>query len=167
MIDNMCRSFLSPYKDKDGKYKFYGRWNAGVVSLNLPRVALDAKCDEAKFWELLNDRLEMCYKALIWRHTQLRGTLSDVSPVHWQHGALARLKPGETIDKMLFGGYSTLSLGYIGVYEMTKLIKGESHTTPAGQEFAIKVMKYLRSRCEVWKEKTSIGFALYGTPKQR
>lgn len=163
----MCRSFLSPWKDKEGNFKFYGRFNQGVVSINLPRVALDAKGNEEEFWKILDKRLELCYKALMWRHNNLKGAVSDVSPIHWQHGALARLKKGETIDHLLVGGYSTISLGYIGLYELAKIIKGVSHTEPEGQEFAIKVMKYLRSRCEVWKEKTSIGFALYGTPKQR
>ncbi len=161
-----CRSFLSPWKDKDGKYKFYSRFNKGVVSINLPRVALDAAGDETKFWEILNERLEMCHKALLWRHNNLVGTLSDVSPIHWQHGALARLKKGETIDELLTGGYSTLSLGYIGIYETTKLIKGVSHTDPDGTEFALKLMKYLRSRCEVWKEKSPLGWALYGSPAE-
>ena len=140
--------------------------NQGVVSLNLPRLALDSKCNEEDFWKLLNERLELCYKGLMWRHNNLKGTLSNVSPIHWQHGALARLKPGETIDKLLIGGYSTISLGFIGVFEMTKLMTGESHTTPKGLEFAMKVMKFLRSRCEVWKEKTSIGYGLYSTPAE-
>lgn len=161
-----CRSFLSPWKDADGNYKFEGRFNQGVVSINLPQCGILAKGDEKKFWEILEDRLQLCYDALMCRHNALLGTVSDVSPVHWQYGAIARLDKGEKIDKFLFGGYSSISLGYIGLYEVTKLVKGVSHTTPEGQEFALKVMNSLRDHCEKWKKETNIGFALYGTPAE-
>ncbi|MDE7162482.1 MAG: anaerobic ribonucleoside-triphosphate reductase [Clostridia bacterium] len=161
-----CRSFLSPWKDENGEYKFEGRFNQGVVSINLPQCGILAKGDEKKFWEILEDRLQLCYDALMCRHNALLGTVSDVSPVHWQYGAIARLDKGEKIDKFLFGGYSSISLGYIGLYEVTKLVKGVSHTTPEGQEFALKVMNSLRDHCEKWKKETNIGFALYGTPAE-
>ena len=127
-----CRSFLSPWKDEDGNYKFEGRFNQGVVSINLPQVAIVANGDEEKFWKILDERLELCKEALMCRHYALLGTKSDTSPIHWQYGAIARLKKGETIDKLLYGGYSSISLGYIGFYEMTKLMKGISHTTRRG-----------------------------------
>ncbi len=161
-----CRSFLAPWKDENGNYKFEGRFNQGVVSLNLPQIGIIAKGDEKKFWELMDERLQLCYEALMCRHNALMGTLSDVSPVHWQHGAIARLQPGEKIDKFLLNGYSSISLGYIGLYEVTKLMKGVSHTTPAGKEFALRVMKHLRAACDQWKQETGIGFALYGTPAE-
>ncbi len=161
-----CRSFLSPWKDENGNYKFEGRFNQGVVSINLPQVAIIAEGDEEKFWKLLDERLELCKEALMCRHYALLGTLSDVSPIHWQYGAIARLQKGEKIDKLLYGGYSTMSLGYIGIYEMTKLMKGVSHTTPEGHEFALKVMKHLRETTDKWKKETNIGFALYGTPAE-
>lgn len=161
-----CRSFLSPWKDENGEYKFEGRFNQGVVSINLPQCGILAKGDEKKFWEILEDRLQLCYEALMCRHNALLGTVSDVSPVHWQYGAIARLDKGEKIDKFLFGGYSSISLGYIGLYEVTKLVKGVSHTDPKGTEFALKVMKSLRDHCEKWKKETNIGFALYGTPAE-
>ncbi len=161
-----CRSFLSPWKDEDGNYKFEGRFNQGVVSINLPQCGILAKGDEAKFWEILEERLQLCFDALMVRHNSLMGTVSDVSPVHWQYGAITRLEKGEKIDKLLFGGYSSISLGYIGLYEVTKLVKGCSHTTPEGQEFALKVMNSLRDHCEQWKKQTNIGFALYGTPAE-
>ena len=161
-----CRSFLAPWKDENGNYKFEGRFNQGVVSLNLPQIGIIAKGDENKFWELMDERLQLCYEALMCRHNALMGTLSDVSPVHWQHGAIARLQPGEKIDKFLLNGYSSISLGYIGLYEVTKLMKGVSHTTPAGKEFALRVMKHLRAACDQWKQETGIGFALYGTPAE-
>ena len=161
-----CRSFLSPWKDENGNYKFEGRFNQGVVSINLPQVAIVAEGDEEKFWKLLDERLELCKEALMCRHYALLGTLSDVSPIHWQYGAIARLQKGEKIDKLLYGGYSTMSLGYIGIYEMTKLMKGVSHTTPEGHEFALKVMKHLRETTDKWKKETNIGFALYGTPAE-
>ena len=161
-----CRSFLSPWKDENGNYKFEGRFNQGVVSINLPQVAIIAEGDEEKFWKLLDERLELCKEALMCRHYALLGTTSDISPIHWQYGAIARLQKGEKIDKLLYGGYSTMSLGYIGIYEMTKLMKGVSHTTPEGHEFALKVMKHLRETTDKWKKETNIGFALYGTPAE-
>ncbi len=161
-----CRSFLSPWKDENGNYKFEGRFNQGVVSINLPQVAIIAEGNEEKFWKLLDERLELCKEALMCRHYALLGTLSDISPIHWQYGAIARLQKGEKIDKLLYGGYSTMSLGYIGIYEMTKLMKGVSHTTPEGHEFALKVMKHLREATDKWKKETNIGFALYGTPAE-
>ena len=161
-----CRSFLSPWKDENGNYKFEGRFNQGVVSINLPQVAIVADGDEDKFWKLLDERLELCKEALMCRHYALLGTHSDISPIHWQYGAIARLAKGEKIDKLLYGGYSTISLGYIGIYEMTKLMKGVSHTTPEGHDFAIRVMKHLKETVTKWKEETNIGFALYGTPAE-
>ena len=161
-----CRSFLSPWKDENGNYKFEGRFNQGVVSINLPQIAIIADGNEEKFWKLLDERLELCKEALMCRHYALVGTTSDISPIHWQYGAIARLKKGEKIDKLLYGGYSTMSLGYIGVYEMTKLMKGVSHTTKEGHDFAIKVMKHLREATDKWKKDTNIGFALYGTPAE-
>lgn len=161
-----CRSFLSPWKDEEGNYKFEGRFNQGVVSLNLPQIAIIADGDEEKFWKLLDERLELCFEALMCRHYALLGTASDISPIHWQYGAIARLKKGEKIDKLLYGGYSTISLGYIGIYEMTKLMKGVSHTEPEGHDFAIKVMQYLKDTVAKWKKETNIGFALYGTPAE-
>lgn len=161
-----CRSFLSPWKDENGNYKFEGRFNQGVVSINLPQIAIIADGDEEKFWKLLDERLELCKEALMCRHYALLGTHSDISPVHWQYGAIARLKKGEKIDKLLYGGYSTMSLGYIGIYEMTKLMTGVSHTKQKGHDFAIKVMKHLREMTDKWKEETNIGFALYGTPAE-
>lgn len=161
-----CRSFLAPWKDEDGKYVFEGRFNQGVVSLNLPQIALYAKKDMDKFFKLLDERLELCFEAIMCRHYSLLGTTSDISPVHWKYGAIARLKSGEKIDKLLKGGYSSISLGYIGIYEMTKAMLGVSHTTKKGKEFALKVMTYLRETCERWKKETGIGFALYGTPAE-
>ena len=161
-----CRSFLSPWYDEDGKVKFHGRFNQGVVSLNLPQIGIVAKGDEEIFWQELERRLGLCFKALMCRHKALEGVVSDVSPIHWQHGAIARLKPGEKIDKLLHGGYSTISLGYIGLYEVTKLMTGKSHTTPEGKEFALKLMKRLRAATDAWKAETNIGFALYGTPAE-
>ncbi len=161
-----CRSFLSPWKDKDGNYKWEGRFNQGVVSLNLPQIGLIARGDEELFWQLLEERLALCFEALMCRHRALEGTLSDVSPIHWQYGAIARLEKGETIDKLLHDGYSTISLGYIGLYEVTKLMTGVSHTEPKGLAFALKVMKRLRAATDTWKENTGIGFGLYGTPAE-
>ena len=161
-----CRSFLSPWKDENGKYKFEGRFNQGVVSINLPQIAICARGNESEFCKLFDYRLDLCYEALMCRHNALMGTVSDVSPIHWQYGAIARLKKGEKIDKLLLNGYSTLSLGYIGVYEMTKLMRGVSHTTPEGQEFAVKVMQHLRDKTEEWKAQTGLGFGLYGTPAE-
>ena len=161
-----CRSFLSPWKDENGNYKFEGRFNQGVVSINLPQIAIIADGDEEKFWKLLDERLELCYEALMCRHYALLGTLSNTSPIHWRYGAIARMQPGEKIDKLLKDGYSTISLGYIGIYEMTKLMKGVSHTAPEGHDFAIKVMQHLRDTTDAWKAKTGIGFGLYGTPAE-
>ena len=161
-----CRSFLSPWKDENGNYKFEGRFNQGVVSLNLPQIGILARGDEDKFWKLMEERLQLCYDALMVRHNALMGVCSDVSPIHWQYGAIARLQKGEKIDKYLLDGYSTISLGYIGLYEVTKLMKGVSHTDPVGLEFALRVMKCLRDHCEKWKKETGIGFGLYGTPAE-
>lgn len=134
--------------------------------INLPQIGILAKGDEDKFWKLFDERLQLCYEALMCRHNALMGVKSDVSPVHWQYGAIARLGKGETIDRFLTGGYSTISLGYIGLYELTKLMKGCSHTEPEGTEFALRVMAYMKNKCLVWKEQTGIGFALYGTPAE-
>lgn len=161
-----CRSFLSPWKDENGNYKWEGRFNQGVVSINLPQIGIIANGDMNKFWSLLDERLELCFEALMCRHNALKGTLSDVSPIHWQYGAIARLKKGETIDKLLMDGYSTLSLGYIGLYETTIAMLGESHTTKKGKEFALKVMKHLRNATDEWKAATGLGFGLYGTPAE-
>lgn len=161
-----CRSFLSPWKDENGNYKFEGRFNQGVVSLNLPQIGILAKGNEEKFWEILAERLLLCKEALLCRHQSLEGTISDTSPVHWQYGAIARLEKGEVIDKYLHDGYSTISLGYIGLYEVTKLMCGTSHTEGEGAEFAIRLMKRLRSACEEWKAETGLGFGLYGTPAE-
>ncbi len=161
-----CRSFLSPWKDENGNYKWEGRFNQGVVSLNLPQIGILAKGDEEKFWSLLDERLQLCYDALMCRHRALEGITSDVSPIHWQYGAIARLKKGEVIDPLLHNGYSTLSLGYIGLYETSILMKGVSHTDPVGEEFALKVMNRMRAACDKWKADTGLGFALYGTPAE-
>lgn len=161
-----CRSFLSPWKDENGNYKWEGRFNQGVVSLNLPQIGIIAAGDEEKFWPLLDERLALCFEALMCRHHALEGTLSDVSPIHWQYGAIARLEKGEKIDKLLHDGYSTISLGYIGLYEVTKLMTGESHTQPKGFEFAMRVMKRMRQACDSWKANTGIAFGLYGTPAE-
>lgn len=161
-----CRSFLSPWKDENGNYKWEGRFNQGVVSLNLPQMGIIANGNEELFWELMEERLSLCFEALMCRHKALEGTLSDVSPIHWQYGAIARLKPGETIDPLLHNGYSTISLGYIGLYEVTKLMTGVSHTDPKGTAFALKVMNRLREACDTWKRNTGLGFGLYGTPAE-
>ena len=161
-----CRSFLTPWKDENGTYKFEGRFNQGVVSLNLPQIGILAEGDEEKFWALLEERLALCFEALMCRHHALEGTLSNVSPIHWQYGAIARLKKGEPIDKLLHDGYSTISLGYIGLYEVTKLMTGVSHTDPKGTNFALRLMKRLRLACDTWKLETGLGFGLYGTPAE-
>ena len=161
-----CRSFLAPWKDENGKYKFEGRFNQGVVSINLPQIGIVSEGDEEKFWKEFDQRLELCKEALMCRHYALLGTTADISPVHWRYGAIARLEQGEKIDKLLYGGYSSISLGYIGIYELTKLIKGVSHTTPEGHDFAIKVMNHLKDTVQRWKDETNIGFALYGTPAE-
>ena len=159
-----CRSALSPWKDEKGNYKFYGRFNQGVVTINLPDVALSSGGDYKKFWQILDERLELCFEALMCRHNRLKGTTSDVAPILWQHGAISRLKPGEKIDKLLFGGYSSISLGYAGLYETTKFMTGKSHTDPSATPFALEIMKKLNDTMKVWTAKTNIGFALYGTP---
>lgn len=161
-----CRSFLSPWKDAEGNYKFEGRFNQGVVSINLPQIGIVSHGNEKVFWKEFDERLQLCYEALMCRHYALKGTTSDVSPIHWQYGAIARLQPKEKIDHLLMGGYSSISLGYIGLYEVTKLMTGESHTTEKGREFALKVMEHLRAKTEEWKAETGIGFALYGTPAE-
>ena len=161
-----CRSFLSPYKDEKGEYKFEGRFNQGVVSINLPQIAIMASGNKEKFYKLLDDRLELCFDACMCRHNALKGVTSDYSPIHWQYGAIARLKKGEKIDKYLYGNYSTMSLGYIGLYEVSKLMTGKSHTEEEGKEFVEELMKYLRKVVDGWKKDTNIGFALYGTPAE-
>ena len=161
-----CRSFLAPWKNEEGKYQFEGRFNQGVVSINLPQIGLISGHDEKKFWELLDERLQLCYEALMCRHEALKKVRSDVSPVHWQYGAIARLGKGETIEHFLYGGYSSISLGYIGLYEVTMAVKGCSHTEPEGEDFAVRVMQRLRGACDKWKAQTNIGFALYGTPAE-
>ena len=161
-----CRSFLSIWKDENGNPKFEGRFNQGVVSLNLPQIALLSEKSEKTFWRLLDERLELCFEALLCRHKALEGTLSDISPIHWQYGGIARLNKGETIDKLLHDGYSTISLGYIGIYETTKIMKGVSHTDPIGTEFALRVMNKLRETTDRWKKETGLGFGLYGTPAE-
>ncbi len=161
-----CRSFLAPWKDENGNYKFEGRFNQGVVSLNLPQIGILANGDEEKFWQLLEDRLDLCFEAIMCRHDALKQVRSDSSPIHWQYGAIARLPKGASIEPLLYGGYSSISLGYIGLYELTKLVKGVSHTQPGGTEFALAVMNRLRRACDDWKAQTSIGFALYGTPAE-
>ena len=159
-----CRSHLSNWKDENGNYKWYGRFNQGVISLNLVQVALTAEKDMNKFWKILDERLELCREALMVRHNLLKGTTSDISPIHWQHGGISRLKKGEKIDSLLENGYSTLSLGYVGVYEMTQAMLGVSHTTEEGEKFALEVMNYLNNKCSQWKKETGLGFGLYGTP---
>ncbi len=159
-----CRSFLTPYVDAKGKPKYYGRFNQGVVTINLVDVALSSGGDMDKFWEIFDERLHLCYRALMHRHTRLLGTLSDAAPILWQYGALARLKKGEVIDKLLFGGYSTISLGYAGLYECVKYMTGKSHTSEDAKPFALSVMQHMNDKCKEWKEKENIDFSLYGTP---
>ena len=161
-----CRSFLSPWKNEKGEYVFEGRFNQGVVSINLPQIGIIADGDEEKFWKLLDERLEICKEALMCRHYALLGTLTDTSPVHWRYGAITRMPAGEKVDDLLNSCYSTISLGYIGIYEVTKLMKGVSHTTKEGHDFAIEVMKHLRETTDRWKKETGLGFALYGTPAE-
>lgn len=161
-----CRSFLSPWKDANGNYKFEGRFNQGVVSINLPQVALLANGNEEKFWQLLDERLHLCYEALLCRYHALENVKSDTSPIHWQYGAIARLEKGEPITPLLHNGYSTLSLGYIGIYETTILMRHCSHTVPKGTEFAYRLMRYMRRTVDEWKASTGLGFALYGTPAE-
>lgn len=159
-----CRSFLTVYKDENEKPQFYGRFNQGVVTLNLVDVACSSEGDMEKFWQILDERLDMCYRALMCRHNRLKGTPSDVAPILWQDGALARLKKGETIDKLLYNGYSTISLGYAGLCECTRYMTGKSHTDPSATPFALKLMQYLNDACKKWREETHIDFSLYGTP---
>ena len=159
-----CRSFLTVYEDENGKPKFYGRFNQGVVTLNLVDVACSSGRDMKKFWEIFDESLELCHEALMCRHNRLKGTPSDVAPILWQNGALARLKKGEKIDKLLYGGYSTISLGYAGLCECTRYMKGVSHTDPEGKEFALAVMQHMNDACAKWREESNIDFSLYGTP---
>ena len=159
-----CRSNLSPWKNEKGEYQFYGRFNQGVVTLNLVDIALSSGKDMDKFWKIFDERLDLCYRALMCRHERLKGTLSDAAPILWQYGACARLKKGEPIDKLLYGGYSTISLGYAGLYECVKYMTGKSHTDPEATPFAIKVMEYMNAACERWKQDTNIAFSIYGTP---
>ena len=159
-----CRSFLTVYHDEDGKPKFYGRFNQGVVTLNLVDLACSSGGDFEKFWKLFDERLDLCYRALMARHNRLKGTPSDVAPILWQYGALARLKKGETIDRLLYGGYSTISLGYAGLCECTRYMTGKSHTNPEATPFALAVMQHLNDACDKWKTETNIAFSVYGTP---
>ena len=159
-----CRSALSPWKDENGNYKFYGRFNQGVVTLHLVDVALSSGGDMEKFWKVFDERLDLCYRALMCRHNRLKGTLSDAAPILWQYGAISRLKKGEPIDALLYGGYSTISLGYAGLCECVRYMTGKSHTDPSATPFALAVMKYMNAACEKWKAETTIGFGLYGTP---
>ena len=159
-----CRSCLSPWKDENGHYKFYGRFNQGVVTINLVDVALSSGGDVDKFWDIFDKRLELCYDALMCRHERLKGTLSDAAPILWQYGAISRLKKGEPIDKLLYGGYSSISLGYAGLCECVKYMTGKSHTDPSATPFAIKIMEHMNEACERWKKETNIGFGIYGTP---
>ncbi|MBR3825343.1 MAG: anaerobic ribonucleoside-triphosphate reductase [Lachnospiraceae bacterium] len=159
-----CRSALTPWKDEDGNYKFYGRFNQGVVTINLVDVALSSGGDFDKFWKIFDERLALCFKALMIRHNRLKGTLSDAAPILWQYGALARLKKGEPIDKLLYGGYSTISLGYAGLCECVKYMTGKSHTDPTAKPFALEVMQHMNDVCNIWKEETTIGFGIYGSP---
>lgn len=159
-----CRSFLTVYEDENGKPKFYGRFNQGVVTLNLVDIACSSGGNMEKFWQIFNERLVLCREALMYRHNRLKGTPSDVAPILWQYGALGRLKKGETIDKLLYGGYSTISLGYAGLCECTRYMTGKSHTDPEATPFALKVMQGMNDACKKWREETNIDFSLYGTP---
>lgn len=159
-----CRSFLSPYKDDDGNYKFYGRFNKGVVTINLPDVALSADGNIDEFWKIFDKRLELCRKALYCRYLKLKGTLSDVAPILWQHGALARLKQGETIDKLLTGGYSTISLGYAGLYECVTCLTHKPYIDKESKELGLKIMQYMNDKCEEWDKSDNIGYSIYGSP---
>lgn len=159
-----CRSMLSPWKDENGNYKYWGRFNMGVVTLNIPYVALSSKGDKEVFWKKFDEALELAHKALLVRYNRLKGTTSDYAPILWQHGALSRLKPGETIDKLLVGGYATISLGYAGLYEAVRYMTGKSHTDPEATPFALAIMKRMNEKCKEWKEKENLGYAIYGTP---
>ncbi|MGL5150802.1 MAG: anaerobic ribonucleoside-triphosphate reductase [Clostridium sp.] len=161
-----CRSHLSPWKDENGNYKWYGRFNQGVVSLNLPQIGILSKGDMNLFWKIFNERLELCKEALLTRHKMLRGITSDSSPIHWQYGGIARLEKGEKIDKLLKNGYSTISLGYVGICELTYSMLGVSHTSPQGEDFALQVMNHMKAKCDEWKAETGLGFGLYGTPAE-
>lgn len=161
-----CRSFLSPWKDANGNFKFEGRFNQGVVTINLPQIGILAHGDKNEFWRLLDERCELCKKALMLRHEHLRAVTSDVSPIHWQYGAIARLGKGESIEPLLYGGYSSISLGYIGLYETVKVMTGKSHTSPEVSDFGMDIIKFLRNKCDAWRAETNIGFALYGTPAE-
>ena len=159
-----CRSALNPWKDEHGNYKFYGRFNQGVVTINLVDVALSSGGDMEKFWKVFDERLDLCYRALMCRHNRLKGTLSDAAPILWQDGAIARLDKGEKIDKLLYGGYSSISLGYAGLCECVRYMTGKSHTDPSATPFALDIMKYMNKACNTWKAETNIAFSLYGTP---
>ena len=159
-----CRSFLTPYVDENGNPKYYGRFNQGVVTVNLPDIALSSGGNIEKFWRIFDERMELCHRALLCRHERLKGTLSDAAPILWQYGALARLKKGETIDKLLYGGYSTISLGYAGLYECVRYMTGKSHTDPEATPFALAVMQHMNDACDKWREETNIGFSIYGSP---
>ena len=159
-----CRSMLSPWKDENGNYKYWGRFNMGVVTLNIPYVALSSKGDKEVFWKKFDEALELVHKALLVRYNRLKGTTSDYAPILWQHGALSRLEPGETIDKLLVGGYATISLGYAGLYEAVRYMTGKSHTDPEATPFALDIMKRMNEKCKEWKEKENLGYAIYGTP---
>lgn len=175
----MCRSFLTVDRFTDagvgnianaknyieGKHKYYSRFNQGVVTINLPFIALESQGDKEKFWKNFDSVLDLCYKALMCRHERLKGTPSDVAPILWQHGALARLEPGETIDKLLYDGFSTISLGYAGLYECVKYMTGYSHTDERAKGFALSVMQYMNDKCAKWKSETNIDFSVYGTPE--
>ena len=159
-----CRSFLTPYVDENGKPKYYGRFNQGVVTVNLPDIALSSGGNIEKFWHIFDERMELCHRALLCRHERLKGTLSDAAPILWQYGACARLKKGEPIDKLLYGGYSTISLGYAGLYECVKYMTGKSHTDPEATPFALEVMQHMNDACNKWKRETNIAFSIYGSP---
>lgn len=161
-----CRSHLTPWKDKNNNHKWYGRFNQGVISLNLPQIAIIANKDMNLFWTIFNERLELCKEALLTRHKMLLGTTSDSSPIHWQYGAIARLKKGEKIDKLLKDGYSTLSLGYVGIAEMVQAMLGVTHTSKEGEKFALEVMHHMKNKCDEWKKETGLAFSLYGTPAE-
>ncbi len=159
-----CRSALNPWKDENGNYKFYGRFNQGVVTINLVDVALSSNRDMDKFWQIFDERLALCYRALMCRHNRLKGTLSDAAPILWQYGAIARLKKGEPIDKLLYGGYSTISLGYAGLCECVRYMTGKSHTDPSATGFALEVMRHMNDACARWTKETNIFFSIYGSP---
>ena len=159
-----CRSFLTPYVDEDGNPKYYGRFNQGVVTVNLPDIALSSGGNIEKFWRIFDERMELCHRALLCRHERLKGTLSDAAPILWQYGACARLKKGEPIDKLLYGGYSTISLGYAGLYECVKYMTGKSHTDPSATPFALSIMQKMNDKCKEWKTAENIDYSLYGTP---